>query len=212
VSKDGGYSFSKINIESVLKNIPKGLWVSKVVASIHKESRVYACLNGYRFDHFKPYLFVSDDYGKTWMQLAKDLPHEPLNTVKEDVLKEDILYVGSDNGLYASFDRGIHFMTLGDLPRVPVHELVIQARDRALVVGTHGRSVFIAAVDSVYKVYESYLQKIKDKSELRAFNEIDMHAGEGEMSCPTPRQLRRNRKKVPVVILFPTSLNTNANN
>ena len=60
------------------------LWVSRVLASQHKEGRVYITLNGYRYDHFLPYLYVSDDFGETWKQIGKDLPDEPLNVVSED--------------------------------------------------------------------------------------------------------------------------------
>ncbi|WP_462250605.1 VPS10 domain-containing protein [Ferruginibacter sp.] len=153
VTKDGGYNFTKINVN--IKNVPQGLYVSRVMPSMYKESRVYATLNGYRNDNFTAYLFVSEDYGATWMQLGNDLPAEPLNVIKEDPKKENIIYVGSDNGLYASFDMGKTFMTVGNnLPRVPVHDIAIQQRDNELVVGTHGRSIYITKLDAVQAAYE----------------------------------------------------------
>ena len=153
VTKDGGYNFTKINVN--IKGVPQGLYVSRVMPSMYKESRVYATLNGYRNDNFAAYLFVSEDYGATWMQLGNDLPSEPLNVIKEDPKKENIIYVGSDNGLYASFDMGKTFMTLGNnLPRVPVHDIAIQQRDNELVVGTHGRSIYITKLDAVQAAYE----------------------------------------------------------
>ncbi len=153
VTKDGGYNFTKINVN--LKNAPQGLYVSRVMPSMYKESRVYATLNGYRNDNFTAYLFVSEDYGSTWMQLGNDLPAEPLNVIKEDPKKENIIYVGSDNGLYASFDLGKTFMTMGNnLPRVPVHDIAIQQRDNEMVVGTHGRSIYITKLDAVQAAFE----------------------------------------------------------
>ena len=152
VTKDGGYNFTKINVNA--KGVPLGLYVSRVMPSMYKESRVYATLNGYRNDNFVAYLFVSEDYGTTWMQLGNDLPAEPLNVIKEDPKKENIIYVGSDNGLYASFDMGKTFMTFGNLPRVPVHDIAIQQRDNELVVGTHGRSIYITKLDAVQAAYE----------------------------------------------------------
>lgn len=155
VTKDGGYNWTKINVSS--KILPQGLYISRVMPSMYKEARVYATLNGYRNDHFTAYLFVSEDYGANWIQLGTDLPAEPLNVVKEDPKKEDILYVGSDNGLYASFDRGQHFMTMGkNLPRVPVHDIAIQQRDNEIVLGTHGRSIYIAKLDAVQKAYDKW--------------------------------------------------------
>lgn len=105
VTKDGGYSWELIN-----KKLPKGLYVSRVFASAFKEGRVYASLNGYRNDHFLPYLYVSEDYGATWKQIGKDLPNEPINVVKEDLTSENILYVGTDGGLYVSIDGGNSWM------------------------------------------------------------------------------------------------------
>ena len=101
VSKDGGYTWMLVNVslsKSKIVNLSLSkMWVSRVTASQHKEGRVYATLNGYRYDNFMPYLFVSEDYGTTWKQLGTDLPPEPLNVVKEDPVKENIIYVGSDN-------------------------------------------------------------------------------------------------------------------
>lgn len=157
VTKDGGYNWTKINVN--IKAIPQGMYVSRVTPSAYKESRVYATLNGYRNDNFMAWLFVSEDYGVTWMQLGTDLPAEPLNVIKEDPKKEAILYVGSDNGLYASFDMGKTFMTMGsNLPRVPVHDIAIQERDNELLAGTHGRSIFITKLDAVQKAYEKTKQ------------------------------------------------------
>jgi photosystem II stability/assembly factor-like uncharacterized protein len=155
VSKDGGYTWTLISAK-----LPQGLWVSRVTASQHKEGRVYATLNGYRYDNFAPYLFMSDDFGANWTQLGSDLPAEPLNVVREDPKRENIIYVGSDNGLYASFNLGKNFMSMSNnLPRVPVHDLAVQARENELVVGTHGRSIFITKLDAVQKAYDAEMKK-----------------------------------------------------
>ena len=78
-----------------------------------------------------------------------------MNVIKEDPKKENIIYVGSDNGLYASFDMGKSFMTVGNLPRVPVHDIAIQQRDNDIVIGTHGRSIYITRLDAVQKAWDS---------------------------------------------------------
>jgi photosystem II stability/assembly factor-like uncharacterized protein len=149
LSKDGGYTWTLVS-----NNLPKNLYVSRVTASAFKEGRVYATLNGYRNDNFTAWLFVSEDFGKTWTELGKDLPAEPLNVIKEDPLYENIIYVGSDNGLYASFDKGKTFMALGKLPPVPVHDIAIQKTANEIVVGTHGRSIYIASLGEVHKAYQ----------------------------------------------------------
>ncbi|MER3464636.1 MAG: glycosyl hydrolase [Chitinophagaceae bacterium] len=163
-SKDGGYTWNLLNQATTSKKknanaLPQGLWVSRLIASQYKESRVYAALNGYRNDDFAPYLYVSEDYGTTWSFLGKDLPAEPINVVREDPKNENILYLGTDGGVYVSFDRGQNFMLWNaGLPKsVPVHDIAIQQRENEIVLGTHGRSIYIAKLDDVQG-----LQKDKD--------------------------------------------------
>jgi hypothetical protein len=142
VSKNGGDDWKNVN-----SGLPTALWCSRVQASKHSKSRVYTSLNGYRNDDFNAYLYVSENYGDTWKQLGKNLPAEPINVVKEDPTNADILYIGTDHGLYVSLDRGENFMPLGkDFPNVAVHDLVVHPRDAELVVGTHGRSIYIANI------------------------------------------------------------------
>lgn len=162
VSKDGGYSWTLVNNTNSKKTksiLPQNLWVSRLTASQYAEGRVYLSLNGYRNDDFLPYLYVSEDYGTTWLPIGKDLPAEPINVVKEDPKNENILYVGTDGGLYVSFDRGQHFMWWnGGLPKsIPVHDIAIQTRENEIVLGTHGRSLYIAKLNDVQG-----LQKDKD--------------------------------------------------
>ncbi|HUR10640.1 MAG TPA: hypothetical protein VM012_04690, partial [Flavitalea sp.] len=148
ISKDGGYTWSLVS-----KKLPQGFWVSRIVASQYREGRVYATLNGYRNDHFAPYIFVSEDFGLNWKQLGKDLPFEPVNVIKEDPKSDSILYAGTDGGLYVSLDRGETFMMWNaGLPKsIPVHDIAIQARENEIVLGTHGRSLYVSKLDLVQK-------------------------------------------------------------
>jgi photosystem II stability/assembly factor-like uncharacterized protein len=153
-SKDVGTSWTKIS-----NSLPQDKWVSRVIASKHQESRVYATLNGYRQDDFTPYVYVSDNYGKSWQQIGKTLPDEPVNVIREDPKNENIIYVGTDNGLYVSIDRGVNFMPWdAELPRVAIHDMVIQERENELVLGTHGRSIYIANLDAV-QAYPTFRQQ-----------------------------------------------------
>lgn len=149
VSKDGGYTWTLIN-----KKLPKGLYVSRVTASAFNESRVYVSLNGYRNDHFTAYVYVSDDYGNTWRQIMTDLPAEPVNVVKEDTEDANIIYVGTDGGLYVSVNGGNSSMlwNKGMPSSIPVHDVVVHPRDGEIVVGTHGRSLYIAKLDELRKL------------------------------------------------------------
>ena len=153
VSNDAGYNWTKIS--GSLPKTVQGMYVSRVTPSAFKEGRVYVSLNGYRNDNFGAYLFVSEDYGTTWAQLGNDLPAEPINVVTEDPKKENIIYVGTDNGLYASFTMGKTFMTFdNNLPRVPVHDIVVQQRENELVIGTHGRSIYITKLKDLHKLHD----------------------------------------------------------
>ncbi len=148
VSQDGGHSWQDIS-----GNLPKGLWVSRIQASAHSESRVYLSLNGYRNDLFEAFAYRSDDYGQTWQRIGTDLPAEPVNVIKEDPENENILYLGTDHGLYVSLDGGAHFQAMmKGLPQVPVHDLAIQARDKELVVATHGRSLYAAGIKELQQL------------------------------------------------------------
>ena len=155
ISKDGGYTWTKIS-----DGLPQNLWVSRVNASNHNEGTVYVSLNGYRDDHFTAYVYRSDDYGQTWQKLGEDLPTEAVNVVKEDPKNPDLLYVGTDHSLYISLNKGKSFMRMsGDMPATPVHDLVVHPRDNELVVGTHGRSIYIADVSLIQQLADSVLNK-----------------------------------------------------
>lgn len=158
-SKDGGYTWTPLH-NTLPGTLPGGLWVSQITASSHQQKRVYVTLNGYRNDHFVPYLFVSENEGDTWQRLGTDLPAEPINVVREDPVNPGLLYVGTDNGLYVSLNGGQHFQGFGPaLPAVAVHDLVVHPRDRELVVGTHGRSVYIADVQYLQQLSDTLLAK-----------------------------------------------------
>lgn len=167
VSKNGGGSWEKIS-----NNLPQDLWVSRVVASKHKKERVYVSLNGYRWDDFTPYVYMSDDYGKTWKNIGSTIPASPVNVIKEDPVKENVLYLGTDNGLYVSFDYGSNWKAFEKgLPNVAVHDLVIQPKAKHLIVGTHGRSL--------YKANVAPLQEFNNKEAIFSIQNIRKRASWG---------------------------------
>lgn len=143
--------------------IRKGLpakWVSRVVASQHEPGTVYVSLTGYREDDFKTYLYVSDDYGAGWRPIASNLPDEAVNVVQEDPRNGNVLYVGTDLGVYVSLNRGERWHSLmNGLPTTPVHDIRIHPRNRELVIGTHGRSVFVADMAPIQALTDEILSK-----------------------------------------------------
>ncbi|WAC01239.1 glycosyl hydrolase [Lacinutrix neustonica] len=148
ISKNAGGSW-----ENISEGLPKDLWVSRVVASKHEKGKVYVTLNGYRWDDFNAYVYVSSNYGKTWKDLSEDVPDAPINVIREDPVSDKTVYLGTDNGAYVSFNDGItwHAFSKG-LPAVAVHDIVIQEDTNDLLIGTHGRSIYKANVSALQKV------------------------------------------------------------
>jgi len=164
LTKDGGVTWNRLGlpVERKVKgkiqmdastSLPQGLYVSRVIASKHVASRVYVTLNGYRDDHFDAYLFVSEDFGSTWKRLGESLPMESINVVREDPKHANILYIGTDGGAYASLDSGasFHQFTNGLPIAIPVHDIAIQERENEIVLGTHGRSLYIGKLELLHK-------------------------------------------------------------
>src|SRR5690606_24438965 len=119
----------------------------RVELSGHVENRLYVSLNGYRQDDERVYLYGSDDLGRSWRDIGRGIPAEAVNVVREDTVNPDVLYVGTDRGVYVSIDRGANWQTLdGNLPNVPVHDLFVHPRERELIAGTHGRSAWVVDV------------------------------------------------------------------
>ena len=143
ISLDSGKSWKSIN-----KNLPPDLWVSRVIFSKHENNRIYLSLNGYRYNDFKPYIFLSDDNGDNWENISSNLPLSPVNVIREDINRKEILYAGTDNGLFISFNSGKKWHPFeSTLNRVAVHDLVIQTEKNDLLVGTHGRSIYKTNLD-----------------------------------------------------------------
>ena len=155
LSKNGGGSWERVS-----NSFPKELWVSRVIASKHKKERVYVTLNGYRSDDFTVYIYVSNDYGKTWENISNNIPTSPVNVIREDSENPNLLYVGTDNGAYASFNQGKEWSPFQKgLPNVAIHDLVIQPTAKHLILGTHGRSLYKATIASLQSMTSEIIAK-----------------------------------------------------
>ena len=138
LTTDDGASWRRIDA-----GLPKK-WVSRVVVSRADAGRLYVSFTGFREDDSRAYLFASSDTGHTWRSIAGNLPQEAINVIAEDPLDPDLLYVGTDLGVYLSRDRGGSWASLSaTLPSTPVQDLTVQSRDAELVIGTHGRGAWI---------------------------------------------------------------------
>jgi hypothetical protein len=150
MTKNSGTDWSEIN-----KGLPYGKWVSQMEASRFAEGRVYMTQNGKRDDDFAAYIWKSEDYGQTWESIKANIPYGPCNVIREDPKKENILYVGTDYGVFVSMNRGESWEALvGELPTTYVHDLVIHPRDDIAVIATHGRGMYAMDVRMLRNVIE----------------------------------------------------------
>jgi len=146
-TNDGG---AWTDITSRFPGVPKKTWVSRVEPSHFDTATVYVTFDNHRENDFKPYVFVSNDFGKTFHSIVNNLPTggvDFVHVIREDPANRELLYLGTDVGAYVSTDRGAswqRFMT--GMPTVPVHDLKIHPRDRELIAATHGRSIWIVDV------------------------------------------------------------------
>jgi photosystem II stability/assembly factor-like uncharacterized protein len=156
VTRDGGTTWT--NITTRVPGLKHGMVVSAVEPSHHVAGRVYVSFDGHFSDDYRPYIAVSEDYGQSWKSIVGGLPAWSVNVVREHPRTPELLFAGNEVGVYTSFDRGgsWHRLTggetsvdagrphqMGALPTVPVDDIVIHPRENDLVVGTHGRSIWI---------------------------------------------------------------------
>lgn len=147
VTRDGGE-----NWELVSENLPQDRWVSEVHASSHNAATAYASLNGYRYDEFKTYLYKTTDYGQSWTAVKGNLPESVANVIIQDPENPDMLYAGLDFGTFISFDDGNEWFLLNGVPNVPSYDMTVHPREMDLVIGTHGRSIYVTPLDKMHEV------------------------------------------------------------
>lgn len=125
-------------------------WVSRVRASRFDKKTVYATFTGYRDDDFQTYIYMSKNLGKSWKNLSGNLPPEPVNVIIEDPRDPEILYIGTDLSVYVTINGGKEWISLSNhLPTCAVYDIAIQERELDLVIGTHGRSVFVLDIENI---------------------------------------------------------------
>jgi hypothetical protein len=139
VTRDGGKSWENVTP----KDLPDFARISLIEASPHKAGTAYMAANRYQRNDRAPYVFRTNDFGKTWTRVVGGLPTDDFaRSIREDIKRPGLLYLGTEQGIYVSFNDGAFWQTLRlDLPVTPVHGIVSTGND--LVIGTHGRSFYI---------------------------------------------------------------------
>lgn len=148
MTQDDGANWTELTDR--FDDVPEGTWVSRIEPSHHDASTFYVSFDGHRSDDFTPYLFVTTDGGEAFRSIGTGLPSgkpDYVHVIREDPHNPNLLFVGTDVGVYMSLDRGVSWQRfMNGLPTVPVHDLKIHPRERELIAGTHGRSVWIVDI------------------------------------------------------------------
>ncbi len=142
VTHDGGMSWTEVS--SNVPDLRSGTYVSRVAASATEPGAAYATFDAHRDGDFSPYVYRTTDFGTTWSPLMDDLPTGSVNVIVEHHANPGLLFLGTEHGLFASSDGGAHWAKFeSNLPTTLYDDLVIHPRDNDLIVGTHGRSIWI---------------------------------------------------------------------
>jgi len=141
VSRDAGATWDKIS--DAVPDVPEGTWVSSVFASPYDEATALVTFDGHRDGDMAAYIFSTDDFGANWQSITGEGIEGYVWTVKQDPVNPALLYAGTELGLYISLDGGGQWARFSDLPKVAVHDLAIHPTEHDLIIGTHGRGIYI---------------------------------------------------------------------
>ncbi|MBM4168110.1 MAG: glycosyl hydrolase [Ignavibacteria bacterium] len=172
LTRDGGTSW--VNVTP--KDLPEWSLISIIEASPHDPGTAYFAATRYKLNDFRPFIYKTGDFGKTWKKIVNGIPEfEFTRAVREDPHRKGLLYAGTERGMWVSFDDGTTWQTLQlNLPIVPIHGIAIQAREKDLVVATHGRSFWIL-------------------DDLTPLHQLSDEIARSEMNLFTPRHTYRMR-------------------
>jgi hypothetical protein len=142
ITRDAGGTWT--NVADNIPGLPNDAWCSRIEASRFEQGIAYAAFDCHRSDDYNPYVFMTRDFGQTWTNITSNLPFGWIHVVREDTRNPDLLYVGTEFSVFASLDRGEHWFSLrNNLPTVAVRDIAIHPREHDLIIGTHGRGVWI---------------------------------------------------------------------
>jgi photosystem II stability/assembly factor-like uncharacterized protein len=181
VTKNGGDLWENVKLN--IPGIPEKIWVSRVEASHFNEGTAYVTFDNHRLDDNKPYVFVTRDYGKTWEDISNNLPEKySVYVIKEDYEQEGLLFVGTEETVYTSLNDGQSWIKMkSNLPTVAIHDLVIHPREGDLIIGTHGRSIWI--MDDI-----SPLRQMSEKIANKSLHLFDQKVATQWISINTGRK------------------------
>lgn len=160
VTRDHGANWIDMTPAIASAGGPADRYVSRVFASPHEAGTAFVAKNGFRNDDFKPYLFRTTDFGKSWSALGNGLPPSPINVIVQDRKNKDLLIAGNDLGVWVSLDAAASWTRFkANLPTVPVHDLTVHPRENDLVLGTYGRGLWVGDITHLQELSAATLAK-----------------------------------------------------
>ncbi len=162
VTRDGGKKWINVTEKFKPAGLPGPRWVASIEPSRTVVGRCYVVFDGHRSDDDQAYVFVTEDFGQTWRSLRANLPVGTTRVLREDRVNPDLLYLGTEFKLFGSIDRGQTWMPLnGDaLPTVAIHEIAQATTAPEIVVGTHGRSIWVLDVTTLRQMKKTHFTEL----------------------------------------------------
>jgi photosystem II stability/assembly factor-like uncharacterized protein len=170
LTQDGGKTWS--NLSKNLPGLPANTWCYHIEASVHGKEIAYAVFDGHTKNDYKPYVYKTTDFGKTWSSITTPEITSFVRNIQEDYVNKDLLFLGAENGLYITLDGGKTWSPFtNNFPKVAVHYLELHPKKNALVAGTHGRGVIILDdISCLRNINKSLLEKSLTFFETKPFN------------------------------------------
>jgi len=160
VDKYGGGTWTDTTPNLTAAGVPAEYYVSRIFASHHEAGRAFVVKSGFQRDDFRPFVYKTEDFGKTWISITGDLDEGILHVIVEDHKNPDLLFVGKEWAPYVTIDGGKHWVRMkNNMPTNEVYDLVIHPRDNDLVVATHGRGIFVMDITPLQEMNPELLQK-----------------------------------------------------
>jgi len=170
VTENHGASWRESTAAVAAAGGPDSIWVSRIAASSHDVNTAYLTKSGYRRDDFQSYVYRTTDAGNTWEDISADLPEAPVSVIIEDRVNPDLLFAGTDKGVFFTLNRGQSWLSLrNNMPPVPVRDLCVHSPTGDLVAGSYGRGVWVINI--------SPLQQMNNETAAEEFHLFDVIPG-----------------------------------
>ncbi|MDD8031150.1 MAG: hypothetical protein PHQ25_04030 [Acidobacteriota bacterium] len=144
LSRDGGKKW--FNLTENIPHLPKNSWCSRIEPSHFNEATAYVSFDNHRTDDYSPYVYKTTDFGRTWKSIRSNLPDLGwIHVIREHPANDNLLFVGTEFGIYVSYNSGLYWIEISgtNLPTVSVHDIAIHPQENDLIIGTHGRGIWV---------------------------------------------------------------------